>query len=255
MSIYNLIASAGPGQLKEVTADIKVLVDGDAQYSSKSAGELAKYHRSQYTIVKVNGHDVVLSDHNHVSDNTYHDGRGHSFEVDPTTLKVTNVSKHDGETKDDLISSLDKYRAEHYPSPSAVGVYTADGATAILLVGNRYNQSNFWTGRWRNSYQLKNDRLTGTIEVDVHYFEDGNVRLLTKKDVSLEGVTSTNLAGKVETVEKAYQEELNRTFSQLGEGAFRQLRRQLPVTRSKINWQSIGAMRLGQDVQGGRERT
>lgn len=255
-AIYSLVASSGPGQLKEVTADIKALVDDAADYDKKVGAELAKYHRAQYTIVKVNGTDVVLSEHNHIDGDKYHDGRGHSFTVDPATTKVSGIEAHDGETEDELRSALDRYRAEHYPSPSALGVYPTDGGVKIVLVGNRYNQSNYWTGRWRNtySYSKATKKATGVIEVDVHYFEDGNVRLLTKKEVAIDDASPTNLATKIEAAEKAYQDELNKAFGQLGEGAFRQLRRQLPVTRSKINWQSIGAMRLGQDVQGGRER-
>jgi len=38
----------------------------------------------------------------------------------------------------------------------------------------------------------------------------------------------------------------------LSEGAFRGLRRQLPVTRVKVDWEKIGAMKLGQDIAGPR---
>lgn len=44
--------------------------------------------------------------------------------------------------------------------------------------------------------------------------------------------------------EKKYQEELNRAFINLSEGAFKNLRRQLPVTRAKVKWESIGGYRV-----------
>ena len=37
-------------------------------------------------------------------------------------------------------------------------------------------------------------------------------------------------------MERAYQEELNRGFAMLSEGAFKGLRRQLPVTRQKVGF-------------------
>jgi len=88
--------------------------------------------------------------------------------------------------------------------------------------------------------------LTGTIQVDVHYYEDGNVRLVTKKPVSetLRSGSSTEIAKVIGTVEKKYQEELNRAFNTLSEGAFKSLRRQLPVMRQKVNWDQITGYRV-----------
>ena len=49
---------------------------------------------------------------------------------------------------------------------------------------------------------------------------------------------------KIAGVEKAYQEELNRGFGRLSEGEFKGLRRQLPVTRQKVEWEKIGGYRV-----------
>lgn len=96
--------------------------------------------------------------------------------------------------------------------------------------------------------------LEGSIRVDVHYYEDGNVRLLTDKPQSASLSSSSNgsvLAREVASLEKAYQEELNKKFLSLSEGAFKGLRRQLPVTRQKIEWDKVASYRLGQDIGGG----
>lgn len=49
---------------------------------------------------------------------------------------------------------------------------------------------------------------------------------------------------KIAGVEKGYQEELNRGFGRLSEGEFKGLRRQLPVTRQKVEWEKIGGYRV-----------
>jgi capping protein alpha len=93
--------------------------------------------------------------------------------------------------------------------------------------------------------------------VDVHYYEDGNVRLLTNKPVSAASVSSGTGAGVAREIaagERKYQEELNRSFTSLSEGAFKALRRQLPVTRQKIEWDKVASYRLGQDIGGGAAR-
>jgi capping protein alpha len=110
-------------------------------------------------------------------------------------------------------------------------------------------------GRWRSLYIFdpSSNSLDGSIKVDVHYYEDGNVRLLTNKAVSasLSSVTGAGIAKEIATGEKKYQEELNRSFTSLSEGAFKALRRQLPVTRQKIEWDKVAGYRLGQDIGGG----
>ena len=96
------------------------------------------------------------------------------------------------------------------------------------------------TGRWRNVYIYKTSgSLSGEIKVDVHYYEDGNVRLSTKKEVDVTvstSATAPEIVRQIGQAEKAYQEELNKGFASLSEGAFKALRRQLPVTRQKASY-------------------
>ena len=99
--------------------------------------------------------------------------------------------------------------------------------------------------------------MTGTIKVDVHYYEDGNVRLATSKQVSTSVGGSASGAEIVKTIaaaERKYQEELNRGFSGLSEGVFKGLRRQLPVTRQKMEWEKVASYKVGQNLGGGRGR-
>jgi hypothetical protein len=49
----------------------------------------------------------------------------------------------------------------------------------------------------------------------------------------------------IAAAERKYQEELNRGFAGLSEGAFKGLRRQLPVTRQKVEWEKVGSYRVG----------
>lgn len=55
---------------------------------------------------------------------------------------------------------------------------------------------------------------------------------------------ATEIVRQMALAERKYQEELNRGFAQLSEGAFKGLRRQLPVTRQKVEWEKIGTYRV-----------
>ncbi len=59
---------------------------------------------------------------------------------------------------------------------------------------------------------------------------------------------------KIAAAEKAYQLELNRAFVAMNEEGFKGLRRQLPVTRQKVEWEKLGGYRLGSDLRGGTQR-
>ena len=82
------------------------------------------------------------------------------------------------------------------------------------------------------------------------------MRLLTDKPVtaSIPSGTGAGIAKEISTAERKYQEELNKGFVSLSEGAFKGLRRQLPVTRQKIEWDKVTGYRLGQDIGGGSSR-
>jgi capping protein alpha len=76
------------------------------------------------------------------------------------------------------------YVASHYPNGVA-SVFLNDKVITIAIVSNKYNSPSFWNGRWRSvwTFSLDTRELKGTIKVNVHYYEDGNVQLDSSKSV------------------------------------------------------------------------
>lgn len=79
---------------------------------------------------------------------------------------------------------------------------------------------------------------------------------MTTKPVSssISSSSAASIVREISVAEKKYQEEVNKGFSNLSEGAFKGLRRQLPITRQKIEWDKIAGYKLGQDIGGGSSR-
>lgn len=101
------------------------------------------------------------------------------------------------------------------------------------------------TGRWRSSYVLDLSSspasLTGQIQLNVHFFEQGNVQLSTSHQPKLELPSSISessspaeLAKTVMKIigkaEEEYQLELNETYREMADKTFKSLRRALPVS-------------------------
>ncbi|KDN51321.1 subunits of heterodimeric actin filament capping protein Capz [Tilletiaria anomala UBC 951] len=154
-------------------------------------------------------------------------------------------------------------REKEEPEPQGAPTYVTH------IVGNRYNLSNFWAGRWRSSYTYTPSSsgpsmLQSSIQVQVHYFEDGNVQLATSKPAELEldlpagaGATETKagaiddamaeavgkaIAQAIKGHEQEYHQTLNEAYAELSEKTFKAIRRQLPVTKQKLDWDRVSRL-------------
>jgi hypothetical protein len=187
-----------------------------------------------------------------------------SFTFDHTTQTASSPQSYSDTSPHaslltSLSSALSSHFAEHYP-PTTSSAYTicpsqsTPDTIAILLSTTKSSPSNFLSGRWRSTflYNPSTSTLTGTIKINVHYYEDGNVALSTTKSIPETQVSGdgTEIVKKVAALEKQYQEEVNRAFVGMNEGAFKGLRRQLPVTRQRVEWEKVRGYNLGGDLRG-----
>ncbi|KAI2474682.1 F-actin-capping protein [Pyrenophora tritici-repentis] len=212
-ALSSFISSAPPGELTEVTKAIKSIL-GDDSVANELSPAFQKYNEEQFTTTKLPAEPPS------------------SFDFDHATGKASAVQSYVLESEQaDLVKSLNKalatHASEHYPR-SSHGVYpvpSSPSSLAILTVANKYSPTNYWNGRWRSSYiyDTTSGSITGAIKVDVHYYEDGNVRLLTTKEVNVSvgaGAGAAEVMRKVAAEEKKYQEDLNKAFASLSEGRF-----------------------------------
>lgn len=92
--------------------------------------------------------------------------------------------------------------------------------------------------------------------MDVHYFEDGNVQLNTE---AMKAAFVTADSGRPESVaavavkaiedlEALYQSDLEDNYYAMDSTTFKALRRVLPITRNKVDWEKIHAYTFGADI-------
>ncbi|GAC95457.1 hypothetical protein PHSY_003033 [Pseudozyma hubeiensis SY62] len=173
----------------------------------------------------------------------------------------------DEDIKDDPVEAVkaaEQVSSSSTTPPSTTPTAPVKTTFTMHHVGNRYNLSNFWSGRWRASYTLDPHStpptLTSSISVQVHYFENGNVQLNASKPRTFELSASSSSSGKkladevvavVNAHEDAWQKALEQSYDELAERAFKALRRQLPLTRQKVDWDKVLNYKLGDELARG----
>eukprot|EP01135_Chromosphaera_perkinsii_P008083 Nk52_evm1s1128 gene=Nk52_evmTU1s1128 len=267
------IEDAPPGEFNEVYNDVKVLFDDDELLNSECQDAFGKHNKEQFLPVKLDGqlHKVLVTEAGEVEGNKYLDPRSkQKFTFEHLCRVVTNVEPFEvGNAQCESFrgavdEAMFKYISNHYPK----GVTTVYGdmkdeskmCITVCIEGHKYNPNNFWNGRWRSQWSVtfsENETsafVQGWMKVKVHYYEDGNVQLETSKTVrepincqSPEEL-ATNFATIVASCENAYQTTISENYGILSDSIFKSLRRQLPVTRSKLDWNKILNYKVGQEL-------
>ena len=243
--VSSLVETAPPVELKEVSNDLNSILEGNAKLTvidsletfvnSKGGVFSDKYIASIYNKVD---HSSKYVDYVNKK----------AFNIDVTSSKAIDFEDFDPQISyPDYFDSLQ----DHYPSKYAFTIIPKEEETHIILVGQRLNLSNFYSGRWYSHYVIHDDTLSELVEIDIHYYEEGNVRLNFKdeKQVKLTLIDASAIVNAIDKFEDDKTKQIVENFNELNHKQFKSLRRLLPVTRSKVNWgKAIGNYRLGSDV-------
>lgn len=166
---------------------------------------------------------------------------------------VTGVSSNSSlsgdvrERRDNLQKGVDSYVTDHYLSGIAT-VFPSlenDKEFIICITASKFNESNFWSGRWRSVYRVtfqdsNKAKVSGSMKVNVHYYENGNVQLNTNKEYgeTVEGNDmGTEVAKVLRKAEGNFQTQIDTSCANLSE-TFKSLRRALPITGQKFDFAS-----------------
>lgn len=268
--VDSLIQSAPPAELKQVSQSLSLLTKGTSTSSTNSLIQDSIEQYAQENIISID--NIIISKYNKDENSSkYIDYVNNKlFNVDWQNQKIIDVeSYHDNNNKrgsnyDELIQKLSQYGDDYYPSNFAFTVIPeSEDQLRVIIIGQRANHDNFYTGQWKSNYLITEQGIKGNIDLDIHYFEDGNVRLKFNESINSSNnnnnsstLQSGNLINNASKIVNFINEQENATmvkiieqFNNLNQKSFKNLRRLLPVTRSKINWGSaIGNYRLGSDV-------
>ncbi|KAJ7784647.1 F-actin-capping protein subunit alpha [Mycena metata] len=274
----SFLLQSPPGEINDVLNDVRNIISDDDSLHEGVLPALKEYNLSQFMTVDVPGtdHQSIVSEAARVAatqegQERFIDPRSKtSFLFDHLSLVRPEASDSQPEEPDadsePFRSALEKatltYLAAHFHD-GVTSVFSSKEAAnqfVIQVVANKYNPTNYWAGRWRSSYtiDLNENTVRGQVLVNVHYYEQGNVQLSTTHTISLSlpaaivtsspSSSASKILALIENEEGKYQESLNDTYQEMGEKTFKGLRRALPLTRQKLDWDKVLGYKLGAEL-------
>ena len=181
-----------------------------------------------------------------------------------------------------LQEAIKLYLTEAYPSEdSGAAVCIQHGKLVVTMTGERTNLRNFWSGRITSTWTIESSSSTaaegqiidlsslsltesnkidvavvGDMKIHAHYFEDGNVQLQSNKQFPSKNVTilhpesdfGSTIVSHIRACETTLEQGLSDMYLNMNEETFRQMRRLMPVTRNKMEW-NINAIRMVRQIR------
>lgn len=242
--VRQMVSTAPPGDDCGLIESIGAIIDGE---SDKLVERVVrdKYTLDDAKLVDVNGTVAIISPWN--VDGLKFRGDGVKFGYDFIENKVIDVENVENENEQ-LQRQVNEYVSQFYVNGCGVVSVGTDGGYSVVIVGEKLNDSNYYNGRWVGVYNVNGDKIDADIRVKIHYYEDGNVILNSGYKVENVSVDS-DVFKSIEGIEMDTEVKILNKVKQLNENKFKNLRRLMPVSRSRIQWgRSIGNYKLGKDA-------
>jgi len=264
--VTGFLLNSPPGEFAEVVTDVRGLLSDESIINESAPSTFREYNTEQMLQVQSPGgsHKVLITKQGEVAGGEFLDPRGNKvLSFDHLRQEVTGSRAIAGELDrevepyrsafDDAISH---YVAEHYLNGTATVYGKKEGRSFVITIcisSAKFNPNNFWNGRWRAVWTCKFApgsgavEVSGKLKVNVHYYEDGNVQLTTETPKAINVTGGGNdargvaeaTAKAIEKCEQDFHSKLENSYNTMGDTTFKALRRVLPITRSKIDWQNI----------------
>ncbi|XP_060635678.2 F-actin-capping protein subunit alpha-3 [Anolis sagrei] len=256
--ICGLLLQVPPGEFRNVFEDLRILI-GDDHLMRQEAAQVSAHHtRNNFTPVSIRGEDSLVTRHNDLGGNRFFDPQIKlSFRFDHLSGRADKILiYHDFKRdtaelwRETLNVTLESYVKKHLLS-GICRVYqkTLRGTPFFVICIEGHQYKKFWNAFWKSEWILPvtppSTHVTGSIVVQIHYFKKSNLHF-TATDGGSHSMYLINRAQFAIDFEKFIEREhskfqtgLVESLQDLSDEVWQTLRRQLPVTRTAIQWNKL----------------
>lgn len=229
------------GEFNEVLKELQAMIGSDAVHSEIVADYLLETMSDHCVVANHEGVAYQLTTIGRNGNQFFDPKHSCTFDVNPFDLSVSNVAPvTSGTTLSRLIQEkLDAYLLQHFSETAQGRVFQNDEAIFLVISCANVNLRNMWTGEWIGDWKVVEGKIEGSICVNAHYFEEGNLQMKQKKEFS-KSISGTNEETWAEAIIKAIkdydnivQNGMNEVYDNLPSNVFRPMRRTMPVTSMK----------------------
>ena len=248
-----------PGQFGAVLSDLKLL--HPALGDDLVDATLRQFNDMNLRVADAGGHAVVTCPAGRIDEAHYVDAQaGAVVTVDHKAMTaersaeppLPGATPEAAALRDALQGALDAYAKRQFPD-AAAATFAKDASVSVVISAEKLNLKNYWSGQWTSQWVVAlgggGATLAGEVKVHGHYFEDGNVQLVTEKKFAPAPVAAVaaKVCEEIERMEGSVQEGLEAMYSSMSEDTFKAMRRVMPITRTKMNW-SLSDVKLKQNL-------
>lgn len=252
----HFLLSSPIGEFDDILADVKNMLPENLLTDAHLENIAQKYNVEQLTTVSTpQGGRMIICNEGRVDSTHFIDAaagvvRGIDH-VKRACIEGDEQPHAAGPLEDqraELQAALAKYIENQYgASAGACGVYESGSNLVVVISGVKLNLRNFWGGNWRSTFTVNpGDRtLSGNVKIRIHYFEDGNVQMVSNKDVPSTPFSSGDMAAAAAAIakeESAIQDSLEQMYINMAQETFKDMRRILPISKQKMDWTGAQTM-------------
>ena len=148
----------------------------------------------------------------------------------------------------ELETAMASYKAKYYSTEPVEMSYSVNNTTSdstktgLDMFAQRLDTTNFTSASWHGQWSLdeSNGTIAGTLTIHVHCFESGNVQMQTKKTFNPTKVQDAGSAksyvNQISRWEAGLLTELTDMYEQTMTDKLKTLRRVMPITRTRMEW-------------------
>eukprot|EP00658_Telonema_sp_P-2_P001836 TRINITY_DN10685_c0_g2_i4.p1 TRINITY_DN10685_c0_g2~~TRINITY_DN10685_c0_g2_i4.p1 ORF type:complete len:251 (+),score=75.09 TRINITY_DN10685_c0_g2_i4:158-910(+) len=231
---------------RDLERDIRAIATEDPAPSEEAYAQgFQAYNNKEMISLKHGENQVLLSVYGMVQENVYMDPRNAQMvTVDPIGQEITAAEPMDESmlgAQADLRAGLDQavqqYCTDSFAEGAASAVYPD---LTVCISSSIYAPNKAWSGRWQSVYKFENGHLSGTVDVSIHYYEFGNTMKTTSFNVPAREVPADpqEIVDAIRNSDLEYHKMCTQDAVELKQ-QFTSLRRQLPITKAKLDWAKL----------------